>query len=154
MPCRAYIRCPASHPRWTRLYNKNIFGEKGFRAVCPCGYLYMFETILGILLIVMSLFLIVAVLMQHGKSHGLSGTIAGGAETFFGKNKGASVDSMLSKITTLVAIVFTIVVIITYVVQGNVTSSHNHTSTSDTTAATTTAAAVETTVAADTTAAE
>ena len=151
MPCRAYIRCPASHPRWTRLYNKNIFGEKGFRTVCPRGYLYMLETILGILLIVMSLFLIVAVLMQHGKSHGLSGTIAGGAETFFGKNKGASVDSMLSKVTTIVAIVFTLVVIVTYVVQGNVTTSHNHSTSADTTAATTT---VADTTAADTTVAE
>ena len=152
MPCWAYIRCPASHPRWTRLYNKNIFGEKGFRAVCPCGYLYMLETILGILLIVMSLFLIVAVLMQHGKSHGLSGTIAGGAETFFGKNKGASVDSMLSKVTTIVAIVFTLIVVVTYVVQDNVATSHNHdhSTSADTTAVTT----VADTTAADTTAAE
>ncbi len=111
----------------------------------------MFETILGILLIVMSLFLIVAVLMQHGKSHGLSGTIAGGAETFFGKNKGASVDSMLSKVTTIVAIVFTLVVIITYVAQDNVaSSSHDHSH--DTTAAVTTVA--DTTAAADTTVAD
>jgi len=113
----------------------------------------MFETILGILLIVMSLFLIVAVLMQHGKSHGLSGTIAGGAETFFGKNKGASVDSMLSKVTTIVAIVFTLVVIVTYVVQDNVATSHNHdhSASADTTAVTTVA---DDTTAADTTAAE
>ena len=45
---------------------------------------------LGIILILASLFLIVAVLMQSSKSHRLSGTIAGGAETFFGKKgKGA-----------------------------------------------------------------
>lgn len=132
--------------------NKNIFGEKGFRTACPRGYLYMFETILGILLIVMSLFLIVAVLMQHGKSHGLSGTIAGGAETFFGKNKGASVDSMLSKITTVVAIVFTLVVVVTYVIQGDVATSHaGHNHAADTTVADTT---VADTTAADTTAAE
>ena len=99
----------------------------------------------------MSLFLIVAVLMQHGKSHGLSGTIAGGAETFFGKNKGASVDSMLSKVTTIVAIVFTLVVIITYVIQGDFATSHaGHDHTADTTAVTT----VADTTAADTTAAE
>lgn len=111
----------------------------------------MFETILGILLIVMSLFLIVAVLMQHGKSHGLSGTIAGGAETFFGKNKGASVDSMLSKLTTIVAIVFTLIVIVTYVVQDNVsTPTKDHDHSHDTTAVTT----VADTTAADTTAAE
>lgn len=106
----------------------------------------------------MSLFLIVAVLMQHGKSHGLSGTIAGGAETFFGKNKGASVDSMLSKVTTVVAIVFTLVVIVTYVIQGNVAASgdgHDHsadTTVADTTVADTTVA--DTTASADTTVAD
>ena len=44
--------------------------------------------VLGILLILASVFLIVAVLMQGGKSNNrLSGAIAGGAETFFGKSK-------------------------------------------------------------------
>lgn len=71
--------------------------------------------IVGILLLVMSIFLIVAVLMQNGKSKRLSGTIAGGAETFFGKTKGRSIDALLSKITTVVAIIFALTVIGTYV---------------------------------------
>ena len=41
---------------------------------------------IGIVLILAAIFLVVAVLMQSGKSHNLSGTIAGGAETFFGKS--------------------------------------------------------------------
>jgi len=48
--------------------------------------------------------LIAAVLLQSGKSAGLSGAIAGGAETFFGKKKG--VDQLLSKVTVVLAIVF------------------------------------------------
>lgn len=79
----------------------------------------MLTTILCILLLIMAVFLTVAVLMQHGKNHNLSGTIAGGAETFFGKTKGRSVDAMLSKITTIVAIIFVILVIIVYIIQPN-----------------------------------
>lgn len=75
--------------------------------------------VLCVLLLLMAIFLTVAVLMQHGKSHNLSGTIAGGAETFFGKTKGRSMDAMLSKITTIVAIIFVILVIVVYVLQPN-----------------------------------
>lgn len=58
--------------------------------------------------VVISVILVVTVLMQHGKQQGLSGAIAGGAETFFGKNKGRTVDAMLKKITAVVAILFII----------------------------------------------
>ncbi len=58
--------------------------------------------------VVIALALIVVVLMQHGKQQGLSGAIAGGAETFFGKNKGRTVDAMLKKFTSVVAVLFII----------------------------------------------
>ena len=63
---------------------------------------------LGIILLVAAIFLIIAVLLQNGKSKGLSGTISGGAETFFGKNKGRSMDSILKKITAVAAVIFLI----------------------------------------------
>ena len=75
------------------------------------------QIVIGIILIISALFLIVAVLMQHGKSHNLSGTIAGGAETFFGKTKGSTLDKKLSKLTTIVAIVFCVLVLISYLMQ-------------------------------------
>jgi len=71
----------------------------------------------GIILLISSVFLIIAVLMQQGKSHNLSGTIAGGAETFFGKSKGKTIDKALSKLTTVVAVVFLCLVIFVYVIQ-------------------------------------
>ena len=77
------------------------------------------EIVLGILLILAALFLIVAVLMQSGKSHNLSGTIAGGAETFFGKSKATTIDKKLSKATTIVAIVFVVLVLVSYLAQNN-----------------------------------
>ena len=75
-------------------------------------------------LLVMGVFLIVAVLMQHGKDHGLSGTIAGGAETFFGKDKGTRIDRMLGRLTTIVGIIFVVIVIVVYVVQPDYSSDY------------------------------
>ena len=78
---------------------------------------------IGIILIISAIFLVVAVLMQHGKEHNLSGTIAGGAETFFGKSKASTLDKKLSKLTTIVAIVFTLLVLVSYLMQD--TTNYN-----------------------------
>ena len=78
------------------------------------------EIAIGILLILAAIFLVVAVLMQSGKSHNLSGTIAGGAETFFGKSKATTLDKKLSKLTTIVAIVFVLLVLVSYFMQDTV----------------------------------
>ncbi|MBQ7953752.1 MAG: preprotein translocase subunit SecG [Clostridia bacterium] len=59
-----------------------------------------------ILHLIVAIALIAIVLMQSGKSAGLSGSIAGGAETFFGKNKGKTIDAILSKVTAAAAIIF------------------------------------------------
>ncbi len=63
---------------------------------------------LTIIHIVISVVLILTVLLQHGKQQGLSGAIAGGAETFFGKNKGRTIDAMLKKFTAVFAALFVI----------------------------------------------
>lgn len=64
------------------------------------------QTALIIIHVIISIALIVVVLMQHGKQQGLSGAIAGGAETFFGKNKGRTIDAMLKKVTSVIAVLF------------------------------------------------
>lgn len=65
---------------------------------------------LGLIIVhvIIAVVLVVVVLMQHGKQQGLSGAIAGGAETFFGKNKGRTIDAMLKKFTAVVAALFVI----------------------------------------------
>ena len=71
------------------------------------------------LLIASGLFLVVAVLLQEGKSKGgLSGTIVGGAETFYGKEQGVRRDRLLSRLTTIAAIVFVVLVLAVYFVQA------------------------------------
>ena len=79
------------------------------------------EVVFGVILLFFALFLVIAVLMQHGKTKNLSGTIAGGAETFFGKEKGKTIDKVLSTVTTVVAIIFVVVVLVLYMVVPRIT---------------------------------
>ena len=71
--------------------------------------------VFGSILIACALFLIVAVLMLNSLK-GLSGAIAGGADTFYGKNKGKSKQKKLSKLTAIASIVFVVVALATFVV--------------------------------------
>lgn len=64
--------------------------------------------VINVIHILLAIFIIVIVLLQAGKQAGLSGSIAGGAETFFGKNKGRTIDAKLSRLTKWVAILFLI----------------------------------------------
>ena len=64
------------------------------------------KTVLIIMQIIVTLGLIISVLMQQGNSYGLSGSIAGGADTFFGKNKGRTLDGLLKKLTKIMAVLF------------------------------------------------
>ena len=56
-----------------------------------------------ILLIIFSIGLILVVLLQSGKSAGLSGSIAGGAEQMLGKQKARGIDAVLNKLTIFLA---------------------------------------------------
>ena len=68
--------------------------------------------VLSIIQIIVSLVLIIVVLMQSSDQQGLSGTIAGGAETFFGKNKGRTIDAALKKWTAVIAAAFIILSVV------------------------------------------
>ena len=65
-----------------------------------------YEIIFGVVLIILSICLVVLVLLQEGNQKGLSGAIAGGAETFFGKNKGRTIEAKLVKLTKIIGIAF------------------------------------------------
>jgi preprotein translocase subunit SecG len=76
--------------------------------------------IVNILHIVFAVSIIIIVLLQSGKQAGLSGSIAGGAETFFGKNKGRTIDALLGKYTAFAAIAFLITSIALYLLIDKV----------------------------------
>ena len=69
------------------------------------------HTLLVTLLVIVSLALIVVVLLQSGKSAGLSGAISGGAEQLFGKQKARGLDLVLHRVTIVLAALFFILAI-------------------------------------------
>jgi preprotein translocase subunit SecG len=94
-----------------------IYAQKSQKIVITEAQLM--EYVLGGILILASLILIGAVLFQSGKGKkGLSGAIAGGSDSFFGKNQADTNEKKLAKLTAIVAIVFVIAVIIAFVFQN------------------------------------
>ena len=77
----------------------------------------MFEYILLALLLIAAVFIVTAVTIQKTSDEGLSGTIAGGSETYYGKDKAKQSGKLLNKWTLIVAAVFVLVVVIVYVMQ-------------------------------------
>ena len=66
------------------------------------------KTILTVAFIILSIVITVTILMQEGNSAGL-GAIAGAADTYWGKNKGRSMEGMLVKLTRIGVILFLII---------------------------------------------
>ena len=69
------------------------------------------RVVINIIFILVCVALTVLVLMQEGKSAGL-GSISGAAETYWGRNKGRSMEGMLMKITKILTIFFMLLTIV------------------------------------------
>ena len=72
----------------------------------------MVEFIIGGILIAISIVLVAMILMQTGKEKGLSSTLSGSADTYFGKSGGASKDKLLFRLTVIGTIVFAVLAIL------------------------------------------
>ena len=66
----------------------------------------MLKTVLTVVQVILCLTMVAVVMLQSGKSAGLSGAIAGGADTFLAKNKAKSLDAKLAKGTKWVCAVW------------------------------------------------
>ena len=64
------------------------------------------HTLFSVLLIIVAIALIIVVLLQSGKSAGLSGAISGGAEQLFGKQKARGMDLVLHRTTIVLSVAF------------------------------------------------
>jgi preprotein translocase subunit SecG len=84
------------------------------------------EYILLILLLACALFIVVSVTIQKSSEDGLSGTIAGGSETYYGKDKSMKKGRLLSKWTLIIVAVFSVAVVVAYVMQPDYTQSYNN----------------------------
>ncbi len=76
----------------------------------------MLYTVLSVIFVIICLVLTVIVLMQEGKQEGL-GSIGGMAESYWGKNKGRSMEGTLEKITTFAAIGFLVLAFVLNIIK-------------------------------------
>ena len=74
------------------------------------------ELVLTILQVVSGLVVSIIILLQSGKSAGLSGAIAGGADTFFSKGKSKTLDQKLAKTTKWIALVFVLLTLALHII--------------------------------------
>ena len=72
----------------------------------------VWKLILGISVIIISLFIIIVILLQQGHRAGITGAISGGADTFLSKNKARTFDATLARFTKYIAILFFILAIV------------------------------------------
>ena len=73
--------------------------------------------VLTVIQVLLSLALVAIVMLQSGKSAGLSGAISGAADTFLSKNKAKTVDAKLAKATKWVAILWVVLTLALCVIQ-------------------------------------
>ena len=76
------------------------------------------QLVVSIIYFLLALALIAVVMLQSGKSAGLSGAIAGGADTFLSKNKAKSADARLARMTKWIAIVFMVLTLVICLLPG------------------------------------
>ena len=82
------------------------------------------ELILLSILLVSAVVIIGAVVLQKS-NEGLSGTIAGGSETYYGKDKSNQKGKKLFKITLIATIIFAVAVLAVYIIQPDYSSIQN-----------------------------
>ena len=71
------------------------------------------QYVLAILTIIVSVIIVVLVALQESKQQGLSGTISGAADTFFGKNKGRTMEAQREKFTKIAGALFFVLALVT-----------------------------------------
>ena len=76
----------------------------------------MLRTIATVIFIVLCIALVILVMLQESKNTGLTGTVSGMADTYWGKNKGRSMEGKLVKWTTVLAVIF---FVLTFVLNMN-----------------------------------
>jgi preprotein translocase subunit SecG len=75
----------------------------------------VFAIVLGVIDIIICIALVLLVVFQEGNDKGM-GVIGGGADTFFGKEKGRTIDKKLKRFTSLLAILFAIITVVLYLI--------------------------------------
>jgi preprotein translocase subunit SecG len=69
-----------------------------------------------VLSIISAVFVIIVVIMQPGNSSGI-GAVTGSSETFYGKNKGKSLESKMKKLTVVAVVIMAVCMIVFYILS-------------------------------------
>jgi len=72
---------------------------------------------LQIVQLIVAVILVAVVLLQSGKTAGLSGALGGGTETYFARNKGKTLEAKLARATKWVALVFVVITLVLNIVS-------------------------------------
>ena len=72
----------------------------------------MLRTIVTVVFIAICIALVILVMLQESKSSWLTGTVGGMADSYWGKNKGRSMEGKLVKWTTILTVVFFIITVV------------------------------------------
>ena len=75
-----------------------------------------YHYLLGAVLIISAVLIIILVMLQQSQQQGLSGAIAGGADSFFDKNKGRTKEPQLAKFTKILAVIFLVTTLVAVLV--------------------------------------
>ncbi len=71
-----------------------------------------YEILIGVLVMIVSIAIIAAVLLQQGRRAGINGAISGGADTFLSKNKARTFDATLARWTKWIAVLFFVLALV------------------------------------------
>ena len=89
--------------------------EDGMNKIIPLFHMSVGDVLrIGLMgvFVVICIALAIIILMQESKQNGLSGTISGAADSYWGKNKGRSMEGKLVKITKILVILFVVIAVI------------------------------------------
>ncbi|MBQ3018590.1 MAG: preprotein translocase subunit SecG [Clostridia bacterium] len=79
----------------------------------------IFYLVASILLLISAIVLVVVILIQSNSSKGLSGAIAGGSDTYYGRNKGKSSQKPLMIVTIVLTVLFALMSLVIFGLQSN-----------------------------------
>ena len=86
--------------------------EDGMNKIIPLFHMSVGDVLRIGVFVVICIALAIIILMQESKQNGLSGTISGAADSYWGKNKGRSMEGKLVKITKILVILFIVIAVI------------------------------------------
>ena len=87
--------------------------EDGMNKIIPLFHMSVGDVLrIGLMGVFVVICIALAIIMQESKQNGLSGTISGAADSYWGKNKGRSMEGKLVKITKILVILFIVIAVI------------------------------------------